>query len=136
MYSLLSIPIASSNNDSKYGPVPNIPNISNILTNIGHRFGHQSGLYESSAQNSAAILIAYSFRVYLLFSKICINCKYHKKKHGFVKKRTCLEKRCRFKTKKKRLRQACSAVNRAWGYQYILKCKQKHVRFTIIFYCY
>ena len=51
--------------------VPNIPNIHNILTNIGHRFGHQSGLYESSGQNSAAILIAYSFRVYFVFSNIC-----------------------------------------------------------------
>ena len=40
-----------------------------MLTNIGHRFGHQSGLYRSSGQNSAAILIAYWFRVYLVFSK-------------------------------------------------------------------
>ena len=37
------------------GAAPDIPNIHNVLTNIGHRFGHQSGPDESSGQNPAAI---------------------------------------------------------------------------------
>ena len=56
------------------GAVPHIPNISNVFTkfaNIGHRFSHQSGLYESSRQNPAAILGGFSFRFYLGVLKIC-----------------------------------------------------------------
>ena len=41
-----------------------------ILTNIGHRVGHQSGLYESSGRNSTIFLHGIAFRVYLVFSKI------------------------------------------------------------------
>ena len=90
----------------------------NILTNIGHRFGHQSGVYKSSGQNSAAISIAYSFRVSLVFSKICINSK-HQSKYIFLSKTDMFEKGASLFKKEKRLRQACSAVNRAWGYQFI-----------------
>ena len=42
-----------------------------ILTHIGHRFGHLSALYEScSGQDSAAILNVFEFRVYVVFSKV------------------------------------------------------------------
>ena len=53
--------------------VTDTPGIQNIchaylqfLTNIGHRFGQQSGHYESSGYISAAILNAFAFRVCLL----------------------------------------------------------------------
>ena len=36
----------------KGGTVPDMLNIYNILTNIGHRFGHQSNLDESSGRVS------------------------------------------------------------------------------------
>ena len=35
---------------------PKIPNIDKILTNIGHRFVHQSGLDESSRQKSTIVV--------------------------------------------------------------------------------
>ena len=41
-----------------------------MITTIGHRFGHQSGLDEGSGQTSAAILNVFVFRVYLFFSTI------------------------------------------------------------------
>ena len=50
--------------------IPNISNIANIthmLTNIGHPFGHQPGLDESSIQNSADILKDLLFRFSLCF---------------------------------------------------------------------
>ena len=49
------------------GAAPDIPNIHNMLTNIGHRVGHQSGLDESSGQNPAVILKGFRFRVYCVF---------------------------------------------------------------------
>ena len=94
------------------GAVPDIPIIHKILTNIGLRFGHQSGLYESSGQNSAAILIAYSFRVYSVFSKICMNSTYPQKYRFFVENGHVWKKVHRLKNK---LRQACSAINSVWG---------------------
>ena len=41
-----------------------------ILTNIGHRFGHQSGLHESSGRDSTTFLYGIAFHVYVfvLFS--------------------------------------------------------------------
>ena len=50
--------------------VPDMPNICNILTTIGHRFGHQSGLDESAGLNSTTFLYGTAFRVYLVFSQI------------------------------------------------------------------
>ena len=47
-----------------------------FLTICGHLFGHQSGLDESSGQNSAAFLNASAFRVYVMFSKVCTNTTY------------------------------------------------------------
>ena len=46
-----------------------------LLTSIGHRFGHQSGLDESSGRNSTTCLHGIAFRVYLVFSKIDKNTK-------------------------------------------------------------
>ena len=47
-----------------------------MLTNIGHRAGHQSGLYESSGQDLDAILNGFVFRVYLVFLLITIYTTY------------------------------------------------------------
>ena len=51
-----------------------------MLADNGHRFGHQSGIYiyESSAQNPAAILNVFAFHVavYFVFSGINIHSKY------------------------------------------------------------
>ena len=52
------------------GTVPDMPNIRNILTIIGHRFGRQSGLDESSGRNSTIVLYGIAFRVSFVFSKI------------------------------------------------------------------
>ena len=43
---------------------------------IGHRFVHQSGLYESSGQNSATFRHRNAFHVYLVFSEIGRNTTY------------------------------------------------------------
>ena len=51
-------------------------NIDNILTNIGHRFVHLSGLDESSGQKSTLFRHRIAFRVYLMFSKIDKNTTY------------------------------------------------------------
>ena len=53
-----------------------MPNIHNILTIIGHRFGHQSGLDESSGGKFTTFLHGIGFRVYLVFSKIDTNTAY------------------------------------------------------------
>ena len=53
----------------------NIPNIDKILTNIGHRFVHQTGLDESSGQKSTIFPYRIAFRVYLMFSNIGQNTK-------------------------------------------------------------
>ena len=44
--------------------------IHNLLTNIGHRLGHQSGLDESSRRTSTVFLYGIAFHVYVVFSKI------------------------------------------------------------------
>ena len=49
------------------GTIPDMPIIDNILTIVGHRFGHQSGLYESARHKSAAIRNVFAFRVYVVF---------------------------------------------------------------------
>ena len=51
-------------------PHPDMPNIHNIFANVGHRFGHQSGLDESSGRKSTTFRLRIAFRVYLMFSKI------------------------------------------------------------------
>ena len=53
-----------------------IPNIVKILTNIGHRFVHQSGLDESSGHKSTIFRHRIPFHVYLMFSQIGKNAKY------------------------------------------------------------
>ena len=55
--------------------VPDMPNIRNMLTIIGQRFGSQSGPDESSARNSTTFLHGIAFRVYLVISKIRKNTK-------------------------------------------------------------
>ena len=42
-------------------------NIHNMLTNVGHRFGHHSGLDKSSGQSSKFRLQGIMFRVSLMF---------------------------------------------------------------------
>ena len=44
----------------------NMPNIQNVLTNIGHRLGHQSGLDESSGRISTTFLYGIEFRVHFV----------------------------------------------------------------------
>ena len=56
--------------------LPDMQNTHNILTNIGHRFGHQSGLYESSGLNSTSFLFGFALHVYLVFSQIGKNITY------------------------------------------------------------
>ena len=58
------------------GTVPDMLNIHNTLTVIGHRFRHQSGLDESSGGTSTTSLHESAFRVYLMFSKIGKNTQY------------------------------------------------------------
>ena len=52
------------------GTVPNMQSIHNVLTIIGHRFGHRSGVYQSSGRNPTIFLYGIAFRVYLVISKI------------------------------------------------------------------
>ena len=47
--------------------VPDMRNIHDILTTIGHRFGHQSGLDESSGQVSTIFRHGIAIRVCLMF---------------------------------------------------------------------
>ena len=47
--------------------MPNIHNMMLLLLTIGHRFGHQSGLDESSGRNSPAFLHGFAIRIYLVF---------------------------------------------------------------------
>ena len=52
------------------------PDIHNILTIIGHRFGHQSGPDESSGRHSTIFLNGIAFCGYLVFPKIIKNTRY------------------------------------------------------------
>ena len=52
------------------GTVPDLPNTNIILSNIGHRVGHQSGLDASSGQKISTRLHGIPFRIYFMFSKI------------------------------------------------------------------
>ena len=62
-----------------------------MLTTIGHRFGHRSGLDESLRQNAAAISNGFVFRVSLVFQQQDANSKYYNYSQ-------CLPKRCTFQT--------------------------------------
>ena len=57
--------------------VPNMQNMHNMLANVGHRVGHQTGLDENSGRNSTTFLNGFAFRGYLVFSKICTIIKDH-----------------------------------------------------------
>ena len=70
----------------------------NMLTIIGHRFDHQSGLDDNPGGNSTTFLNGTAIRVYfIMFSKIIENSKYSKlftttvisKKHMSVKENAC-----------------------------------------------
>ena len=50
-----------------------MPNMHDVLTISGHRFGHQSGIDESSRRNPITCLHRIAFRVYLMFSKLAYN---------------------------------------------------------------
>ena len=58
------------------GTVPDMLNISDRVPNIGHCFGHQSGLDESSRLNSTTFLHGIAFRIYLAFPEIRTNSTY------------------------------------------------------------
>ena len=98
---------------------------------IGHRFGHQSGQDESSGQNSAAILIAYSFRVYLVFSKICINTKHQSHKHIFVNNKHVWKKTRRFSKEKA---PAASLFSRKQGLGVPIHVKMSFILTNIYYY--
>ena len=52
-----------------------MPTIHHTITNIGHRFGYQSGLDERSGQKSTLFQYGIVFRVCLMFSQISQNIK-------------------------------------------------------------
>ncbi len=52
------------------GTVADRPNIHNILTNIGHRFGHQSGLDGNTRQKPFCVVREIVLRVCLVFSEM------------------------------------------------------------------
>ena len=76
--------------------IPAVPTLHNILTNIGHRFGHQSGLDESSRRNSTASLHEAALCVYLVFPKIGKNTKRYK-----ILTKTVIPMKCTLFFKKK-----------------------------------
>ena len=47
-----------------------MPNIYNMLTIVGHRFGHQSGIDVSSERISTTFRHAIALRIHLVFSEI------------------------------------------------------------------
>ena len=53
----------------KYFIIPDMPNIHNIFAIIGHRFGHQSRLDESSRQKTTISLHQNASRAFLVFFK-------------------------------------------------------------------
>ena len=71
--------------------MPDMANIQKILTNMKHRFGHQSGLDEGSRRKSTVCLHGIAFHVYLMFLKISKKTNSHA--YGlqptFRKKNTC-----------------------------------------------
>ena len=87
-----------------------MPNIHNILTNIAHRFGHQSGLHGSSEHKGRLFfkMVLRSASSIWCFQKWAYSSNITRKYVLFFNV-----------AKTKTLRQACSAVNRAWGYQSI-----------------
>ena len=91
--------------------VPDMPNIHNIWVHIGHRFGHQAGLDKSSGRNSTTFVYGIEFQVFWGLQRYAQSSDIPK--NVFVKHGSFWEKR---------LPQACSAVNRVWGYQYTSKC--------------
>ena len=92
---------------SLLSPLPRCPdmlNINDILSIIGYRFGHQSGLYKSSGRNSTTFGHRNVLRVYLVFSEITKNIQYYN--IYVLSKAHLLEKGCVVSRPKKRLRQA------------------------------
>ena len=53
------------------------PNVQNVLSNVGHRFGHQLGLDESSGRNYTTFLFGSAFRIYSMFVEISENANHH-----------------------------------------------------------
>ena len=87
------------------------PTYQTKLMILGHRLGQQSGLYESSGRYSTIFLHGLVFRVYLALAKIGNNTKYSQivSTYAVYLKKQVLHN----KQNEKRLRQACSTVNRA-----------------------
>ena len=82
------------------GTVADIPNTHNVLTNIGHRFGHQSALDESSRRRPIILQNSFAFRVYLVIfnenvhkHKIPSQCMMSVKRQSLLKKGVSLFKR-------------------------------------------
>ena len=65
--------------NSQVGTVPDMPKIYNSLTNIRHRFGHQSGIDGCSKRKSTSFPHGIALPVYLVFSKISENDNYWQK---------------------------------------------------------
>ena len=86
-----------------------MPKIQNIMTNIGRRVGHQSGLDVSSGRNSTTFVPGIVFRFYLVFSKTgkTLHIDKYRLKRSFTKKHVVFNK--------KRLRHARNPVSGAWG---------------------
>ena len=86
--------------------VPDMPNVHDILTSIGHPFGHHSGLGESSRRKSTFVLHEIAFPVYSIITKMT-------KPYGFRQQWTFQENACRIFEK-------CSdkkCISCVWGYQ-------------------
>ena len=57
------------------GTIPSVTNAIDMCINIGHRFSHQSGLYEGSADKYLSFDL-FAFHLYLVFLNMCINHKH------------------------------------------------------------
>ena len=77
------------------GTGPDMPNIHNTLTSIGHRFGHQLGLDESSRRNSTTYLLGVTSHGYVMFSEINIIIIIANNEEIVLWKTTLVEKACR-----------------------------------------
>ena len=101
-----------------------MPEIHNIFTILGLRFDHQSGLDDSSGRNWTSFPYGIQFRVYLMFHKQ-VTAQKDTDNYRLTNDSNIIGVVCQ-KTKK-HLRQACSVVNNAWGYQYMQKCNQLNI---------
>lgn len=84
MESILVRVCSQKNTVQQVGTIPDIPNMHNLLPNIGYRFGHQSGLDESQRRKPTTFLDRLAFRVHLGFSIVGILITYDQTQNVFV----------------------------------------------------